>query len=82
MYEITADANLVGTQHMFIKYFASNPIDQGVCNPSAIMTSCNLTEFVRSDLLHRHLIGFGVILDRNLRRHATHSSNLPPKSTR
>jgi len=42
------------------------------------MSSSDLSKLVGTNFLHRYLICLGVVLDRNLSRHAAHSGNFAP----
>lgn len=64
---------------MLVKDLTSNRVDEGVSNPSAVVTSSDFAELVSSDLGHGDLVGLGVVLDRDLSRHATHSGDFTPE---
>lgn len=66
---------------MLVEDTAGDRFNKGVSNPGSIMSSSDLAKLVSADLSHRNFIRLGVVLDRNLCRHATHSSDLAPMAS-
>ena len=57
---------LIRTKHVLIKDLTSNLVDQGVCDPGAVMSSSDFAELIRADLVHGDFVGLEVVLDRDL----------------
>merc|ERR1712093_437126 len=73
---LPADVVLVRSGHVLIEDLEGD-LDEGrVGYPSSVVACLDLAQFVRTDLLHRRLVGLVVALDGNLRCHTTNGSNL------
>ena len=57
---------LVGAHHVLVKYRAGNRVDERMRNPSPIVTSLDLAEFVGDNFAHCNVIGLWIIFDRDL----------------
>src|SRR5271170_2021534 len=69
---VTSDAELVGSGHQPIEYFARDWNEVGMGDPGAVMAIAGLALLVRADLRKRGLVRRRIALDRNLRGHAAH----------
>lgn len=67
---------------MLVENLHGNLVNKWVGDPGTIVSVGYLTQFVVVHLLHGDLVGLGVILDRNLGRHATHGSNFASIATK
>ena len=68
----------MGAKHVLVENLHRDLVDERVRNPSSVVAVRDLTELVGADLSHRDLVCLRVVLDRDLRRHATHGSDSPP----
>lgn len=63
---------------MLVKDLEGDGNEGGVSNPCAVMPGGDFTEFVGANFRHGAFVGGGIVLDRNLGRHASHSGYLSP----
>lgn len=63
---------------MLVKNLEGDGNEGGVSNPCAVMPGGDFTEFVGANFRHGAFVGGGIVLDRNLGRHASHSGYFSP----
>jgi len=63
---------LVGSRHVLIEDLRGDRGEGRVSNPSAVVAGAHLTQLVSAHAFEGFLVGYGVILDRDLSSHATH----------
>lgn len=71
-----ADVVLVRTGHVLVKDLEGDGNEGGVSNPCPVMPGGDFTELVGANFGHGAFVGGGIVLDRNLGRHASHSGYL------
>ena len=73
--------HLVGSKHVIVKDFARNLVDKRVGDPCTIVSVGDFTVLVSADFPHSDFVRLGVVLDGDLGRHSTHSSDFTPTKT-
>ena len=71
-------AYLVRAQHELVEDLHRNFVEERVGNPGTVVPVLDFAQLVLPDLAHRNLVRLGIILDRDLRAHAAHRSDLAP----
>ena len=67
-----AHVELVGSRHVLVEDLSGNAGEDGVSDPGAIVAGADLTQLVGAHGVHCLLVGFLVVLDRDLGCHAAH----------
>ena len=63
---------LVGTRHPLVEHLLGERDQRRMRDPGAVVPFAHLAQLVGAHLVHRLGVGVGIVLDRNLRRHAAH----------
>jgi hypothetical protein len=70
--------NLVGRRHHLVELLFGNADQTGMGHPGAVVAVFGFALFVGAHFSQRRLIGFRIVLNRNLGRHAAHGVNAAP----
>ena len=63
---------LVGRRHMLVEHFLRNRHQRRVRHPRAVATVGDFAELVLAHFFEGGLVGYGIVLDRNLCGHSAH----------
>jgi hypothetical protein len=69
--------DLVRTRHVLVEDLFSNRHQTRMRYPRAVVSGFHFPKLVLTYLVHRGLVRSGIIFDRDLRGHTTHSVDLP-----
>ena len=72
----SALVDLIWCRHVCVKDIRGNRGKRWMSDPGAIVASTDFSELVLSNVVHRDIVGFLVVLDGDLSSHSTHGMNL------